>query len=295
MHKATQPYWLSSPALAFYCLFVAAPLAATLLLSLNGYQDGIGILPVLSSGNYVEILSDPYFHGIFARTLYLALTVTLVCILIGVPEAYILYRMQPPWRGLFLMVILGPLLIAVVVRTLGWALIFGGAGVLSQSAQALGLADRPVSLMYTMTGMVIALVHVLVPFVVIAVWAALQRLDRNIELAGESLGAGQFTILRRLVLPQVVPGIVSGSIIVFSLAATAFATPAIIGGRRLKVVATLVYDEFLNTLNWPLGAAVAVIMLLANVGLVVTYSRMMERRRDQRQKKVPLAFTEKTV
>src|SRR5262249_55242156 len=108
--------------------------------------------------------------------------------------------------------------------------------------------------------------------------AALQRLDPQIENAAASLGAGQATILRRIVLPQVLPGVLSGAIIVFSLAASAFATPAIIGGRRLKVAATLAYDEFLNTLNWPLGATVATLLLLALVTIIVGCNRLLERR-----------------
>ena len=132
--------------------------------------------------------------------------------------------------------------------------------------------------MFTETGMVVALAHVLMPFMVLAVWAALQRLDPQIENAAVSLGAGPFTILRRIVLPQVMPGVLSGAIIVFALAASAFATPAIIGGRRLKVAATLAYDEFLNTLNWPLGAAVAVLLLVALVLIVVGSNALVERR-----------------
>ena len=86
------------------------------------------------------------------------------------------------------------------------------------------------------------------------------------------------TALRRVVLPQVMPGILSGSLIVFALTASAFATPAIIGGRRLKVVATTAYDEYLNTLNWPLGAAIALLLLLANVVVIMSYNRVIERR-----------------
>ena len=97
---------------------------------------------------------------------------------------------------------------------------------------------------------------------VISVWASLQRLDPQVENAAVSLGASSLTVLRRIFLPQVMPGILSGAIVVFALAASAFATPAIIGGRRLKVASTLAYDEFLNTLNWPLGAAVAVLLLI---------------------------------
>ena len=113
---------------------------------------------------------------------------------------------------------------------------------------------------------------------VISVWASLQRLDPQVENAAVSLGARPFTVLRRVVLPQVMPGILSGAIIVFALAASAFATPAIIGGRRLKVAATLAYDEFLNTLNWPLGAAVAVLLLIALVAIIVGSNRLVERR-----------------
>jgi putative spermidine/putrescine transport system permease protein len=124
---------------------------------------------------------------------------------------------------------------------------------------------------------VIALVHVLAPFVVLSVWAVLQRLDPQIENAAASLGASQATILWRIVLPQALPGILSGGIITFALAASAFATPAIIGGRRLKVASTLAYDEFLNTLNWPLGAAVAVLLLVAIATVVIGCSRLVER------------------
>ena len=113
---------------------------------------------------------------------------------------------------------------------------------------------------------------------VIVVWAALQRLDPQVENAARSLGASQATILGRVVLPQVMPGLLSGGIIVFALAASAFATPAIIGGRRLKVASTLAYDEFLNTLNWPMGAAVAVLLLVALVLIIVVSNRLIERR-----------------
>jgi putative spermidine/putrescine transport system permease protein len=132
--------------------------------------------------------------------------------------------------------------------------------------------------MYSETGIVIALTHVLIPFMMISVWASLQRLDPAIEHAAVSLGAASFTVLRRIVLPQAVPGVLSGGIITFALAASAFATPAIIGGRRLKVASTLAYDEFLNTLNWPLGAAIAVLLLIANITIILGCNRLLERR-----------------
>jgi putative spermidine/putrescine transport system permease protein len=118
----------------------------------------------------------------------------------------------------------------------------------------------------------------MLPFMVLAVWTALQRIDPQIENAAISLGASPLTIARRIILPQIMPGVLSGAIIVFSLSASAFATPAIIGGRRLKVAVTLAYDEFLNTLNWPLGAAVAVLLLAALVLIVAGSNALIERR-----------------
>ena len=228
------------------------------------------------------MFGDDYFYEVFFRTFRIAVLVTLICAVFGTPEAYILNRMRAPWKGLFLLVVLGPLLISVVARTLGWALLFGGeTGLINKALLGLGVISAPIPFMFTETGVVIALSHVLMPFMVLSVWAALQRLDPQVENAALSLGAAPPTVLRRVVLPQVLPGLLSGSIIVFALAASAFATPAIIGGRRLKVASTLAYDEFLNTLNWPLGAALAVLLLVALIAIIVGCNRLVERRYAQ--------------
>ena len=276
------PYVQSAPALLLFIGIVLIPLGMTVLLSFHDFSMSKGIQEVFIFRNWQEVLFDDYFHEVFLRTLRVALWVTAICVVFGAPEAYILSRMRRPWRGIFLLVILGPLLISVVARTLGWALLFGGkTGFINKALLRLHVIDTPIAFMFTETGMVIALAHVLMPFLVLSVWAALQRLDPQVENAALSLGASQLTILRRVVLPQILPGVLSGAIIVFALAASAFATPAIIGGRRLKVAATLAYDEFLNTLNWPLGAVVAVALLLALVLIIVGANRIIERRYAQ--------------
>jgi putative spermidine/putrescine transport system permease protein len=273
------PYLLSLPALLLFVGIVVIPIAMTVLLSFHDWGQYKGIEPVLILKNWREVASDGYFHEMFLRTFRIALLVTVLAAVFGAPEAYILNRMRAPWRSLFLLIVLGPLLISVVARTLGWALLFGGSsGVINKALINLGLIAAPLPFMFTETGVVVALTHVLLPFMVLSVWAALQRLDPQVENAAASLGAGQATILRRIVLPQVLPGVLSGAIIVFALAASAFATPAIIGGRRLKVAATLAYDEFLNTLNWPLGAAVATLLLLSLLAIIVGCNRLVERR-----------------
>jgi putative spermidine/putrescine transport system permease protein len=272
------PWLLSAPALLLFAAMLLVPLALTALLSFHVFDGTRGVLPDLTVANYLEVLGDSYYHEIFLRTSGLALAVTALTVLLGVPETIILARMQSPWRALFLIVILGPLLISVVVRTLGWAILLGNNGLINEALQWMGIVDEPIKLVFTLTGVVIALTHVLIPFMVISVWAALQKLDPQVENAGLAFGASPFTVFHRIILPQILPGILSGGIIVFALAASAFATPAILGGRRLKVVATAAYDEFLSTLNWPLGATIAVLLLIANVIIIVGCNRLVERR-----------------
>jgi putative spermidine/putrescine transport system permease protein len=272
------PWLLAGPALLLFVGIVLVPIAMTVLLSFHDWGQYKGIETIITLKNWREIATDSYFFEIFLRTFRIALLTTVISVLIGAPEAYILNRMAAPWRGVFLVIVLGPLLISVVARTLGWALLFGSTGLINVTLVRLGIVATPVQFMFTETGVVIGLVHVLVPFVVISVWASLQRLDPQIENAAVSLGGSGLTVLRRIVLPQVMPGILSGAIVVFALAASAFATPAIIGGRRLKVASTLAYDEFLNTLNWPLGAAVAVLLLIALAAIIVGSNRLVERR-----------------
>jgi putative spermidine/putrescine transport system permease protein len=273
------PYLLSFPALLLFIGIVLVPIAMTILLSFNRWDRMQGILPVFVLTNWTEVFVDGYFREMFLRTFRMAALVTLLTMALGAPEAYILNRMHPRWRGPCMLIILGPLLISVVARTLGWALLFGGnSGVVNKALMELGVIGAPIPFMFTETGMTIALAHVLMPFMVLAVSASLQRLDPQVENAASSLGASHATILRRIVLPQIMPGVLSGAIIVFALAASSFATPAIIGGRRLKVASTLIYDEFLNSLNWPLGAVIATLLLVGLIAIIVGSNRLIERR-----------------
>jgi len=255
---------------------VVLPLVLTAILSFHIYEESTGVRNEFTLANYAAVFFDSYYLEIFWRTLRLAALTTLICALLGVPEAYILARMRHPWRSIFLLVIIGPLLVSVVVRAFGWSMLLGSGGLVVQAGQALGL-DVP-RLLFTETAIVIALVHVMMPFMVIPVWTALQRLDPSVEAAAWALGASHFTALRRVVLPQVSLGVLSGSLIVFGLSASAFAIPGLLGGRRLKMAATVVYDEFMLQLNWPLGAAIAVTLLVANLVIMLGYNRVIETR-----------------
>jgi len=271
------PWAMSAPALLLFAVMLAVPLLLTTILSFNAYNVDSG--PVAGSftlEHYVHIVTDSYYYEIFWRTLWISGLVTLICIAIGAPEAYILSKMRAPWRSIFLLIILAPLLISVVVRAFGWSMLLGPEGLINDIFRLVGIG--PVKLLYNETAIVIALVHVMLPFMVIPVWTSLQKLDPSVESASLSLGASHFTTLRRVVFPQVLPGILSGSLIVFGLAASSFAIPGLLGGRRVKMVATLIYDEYLHELNWPLGAAIAFVLLAANLVIMLGWNRMVEGR-----------------
>jgi putative spermidine/putrescine transport system permease protein len=270
------PAAMALPATILFAGLVLTPLALTLILSFHVYDHATGVQDAWTIGQYTTVLTDPYYYEIFLRTFRLSALTTLICIVVGAPEAYVLSRMRSPWRSVFLLVVLAPLLVSVVVRAFGWSMLLGPTGLVNEATQALGLGR--VRLLYTETAVVVALVHIMVPFMVIPVWTSLQKLDPATEQAALSLGASHATVLRRVVLPQILPGLLSGSLIVFGLAASSFAIPGLLGGRRLKMVATVVYDEYLNSLNWPLGAAIAVILLAANLAIMLGYNRIVEGR-----------------
>lgn len=261
---------LCLPAITFLIAFFIGPLLLNAGQSLQRPDGGVGLT------QYVRALGDSYYLGVLGATVLLSAAVTLATLMLGYPLALAIARSSGRTKSLLIFLVVTPLLINVVVRTFGWMVILGRSGLVNGLLKMLGL--ETVDIASGWFAIWLALVHVLLPFMVISVWASLQRLDRKVPLAALSLGAGQGTVFLRVILPQVIPGILSGSLIVFALASSAFATPAIIGGRQLKVVATATYDEFLSTLNWPLGAAIAVCLLVLNATLMLSYNAILERR-----------------
>jgi putative spermidine/putrescine transport system permease protein len=272
---ARAPWLLSAPALVLFACLLLVPLALTAVLSFQVFDHATGVKNSFTLAHYAAVLTDDYYLGIFWRTFWISGLTTLICVAIGAPEAYVLSRMGNPWRSILLLVVLAPLLVSVVVRAFGWSMLLGPEGLVNHAFRAAGLPTMRI--LYTETAVIIALVHVMLPFMVIPVWTSLQKLDPGVENAALSLQASHFTTLRRIIFPQVLPGVLSGSLIVFGLSASAFAIPGLLGGRRLKMVATVVYDEYLHELNWPLGAAIAFTLLLANLVVMLSYNRVVER------------------
>ncbi|MHB2250776.1 ABC transporter permease [Pseudomonas fitomaticsae] len=260
------------PAVITFLIVFAVPMVLIFKLGVST-EDGS-----FSLENFFSIAGDEYYQEIFARTFKLAALVTLAAVAIGIFEGYYLNGLSGRMRMLVLMAILGPLFVSVVVRTLGWQIILGNNGPISYVLQAIGLAKGPADLLYGELAIFIGLLHMVLPYMILNIWTALMSYDDKTEKAARSLGAGSGTVFFKIVLPQIMPGVLSGALTVFALSMSAFATPALLGGRTTKVVATAVYDEFLSTFNWNLGATIAIILLALNIFTAFFLNKWVERK-----------------
>jgi putative spermidine/putrescine transport system permease protein len=217
--------------------------------------------------NYQKLI-DPYYFGVLLRTLRVSLITTLVTACLTYPVAIYIEQLKPRAQAVMLLIYMAPWLVNVVVKAFGWSLLLSSNGVINQTLRALGLIDSPLRLMLNETGILIGLVHGHFIFVLLPVWAALSALDPNLRWAAATLGARPWHIFWRVTLPLTLPALFAGLMINFTMNMTAFATPALLGGARARVVSYLAYEVNLVDLNWPLGSAMAVVLLVITLGLV---------------------------
>jgi len=268
--------WLLLPALLVLLTCFALPMGTILVYSFGRSAPGTLFIPDLTLHNYASLLTTPVYFKVMLRTLRLGIIVTLLALVIGYPYAYVMARGRPWLRTGLLLAVLLPLLVSVVVRTLGWIVVLGLDGPVNQALQALGLTSQPVKFLFNETGIIIGLLHVYFPFMVLPLSSVLQKLDPQLEEAARTLGAGYPTVFRRVILPLSVPGIAAGSMLVFTLSVAAYVTPALMGGAGINVMATLVAQQILVLVNWPLGSAVAVALVLITLVVVAGYNRFLE-------------------
>lgn len=268
------PVLLFAPCVVIYLALFIWPQVSLLGTSvLDGGQ--------LSAGNYARFFGDSYNWLLLGRTLWLGLSVTLITLVLGVPVAYVLARMQSRWAGILLIVTTFPLLVSAVVRSFGWMVLFLRNGVVSTMLVALGLSDGPVQLMYTLTGVTIALAQVLLPLMVLTLHGVFRSIDRDLEYAAMSLGAAPALALWLVTLRLARGGIVAGSLLVFSLAISAFATPSLVGSARANVMATAIYEQTIELLDWPFAATLASILLVVVLAISLAYGAALDDARER--------------
>jgi ABC-type spermidine/putrescine transport system permease subunit I len=269
---ALVPVLLFAPCLAIYLALFVWPQVSLLATSLVDTRQN------LTTEHYVRFLGDSYYWELLGRTLLLGVIVTLIALVLGVPVAYVLARMQSRLAPFLLILTTFPLLVSAVVRSFGWMVLFFRDGLVSNLLLSLGLIDRPFQLMYTLAGVIIALAQVLLPLMVLTLHGVFKSIDRDLEYAAMSLGAPPLLALWIVTLRLARGGIVAGSLLVFSLAISAFATPSLVGGARANVMATAIYEQTIEMLDWPFASALATILLIMVLGLSIIYGALLEGR-----------------
>ena len=227
--------------------------------------------------NYRFLLTRPLYLQVFLRTFIVGVSVGLLDVALGFPLAYFLVRTRSRWKGVLIALSLAPLLASVVVRTYGWYIILNRFGVANDALLAFGLLDERIAFMPSTGAIVVGLAHALLPYTVLTIMSSLNGINPNLESAAMSLGATRTRTFFEVVLPLSLPGIAGGFVLVFSIAISAYATPAILGGPATQVAATAIYNFIIQLLDWSLGAALAVILIVSSLALLYAASRLGSR------------------
>lgn len=272
--RRLMPWMLLAPVLLVMLAAFVMPMLTFFQYSFYSFERG-RLIEDFSLDTYVEFVTDPYYHMVILDTLKMSSITTLVSICIGYPLAYALWRLSRPALQKWLAVIIfSPILVSVVVRTYGWTVLLSDQGPINWFLQQVLLFPEPVRLVFNLTGVVISLTHVFLPFVVFPIFSVMQRIDPNLREAAMDLGAGWWTTFRRITFPLTLPGLVSGAQIAFTLSLGAFVTPQILGGGRILILPLQVYTAT-TEINWPLAAVGGMALLVLAMAAVLISNRLL--------------------
>lgn len=266
------------PAVLVVAALLIGPMVLLARISLNQYSPTQLMIEATTAQNYVAAVADPYYRGVMATTLVMALACTALTLALGFPAAYRLARMESRWKSLATVLTLIPLLVGNVVRAAGWMGLLGNEGLVNATLQVLRITSEPLKLIYTPGAVVIGTVAVVLPYMILTLSSVIEGIPRAVEEAAANLGAPAVTVFRRIIWPLALPGTVAGCVLVFILCMNTYATAVLLGGSQFKMMAPAVYDQFSKGMNWPFGAALAFILLFATLSLTVVGTAFVGRR-----------------
>lgn len=264
--------------LAFLAVFFFGPLVWMMLVSLSLQVFGRAPELVFTFTNFARLLGDPfYLKNTVWLTLKLALASTALSLIIGYPIAYFISEANPRWRGLLITIVVIPLWVNVVIRTFGWGVILMDSGVLNTMLVHLGVVARPVRMMFTQSGVLIGLTQIAIPYIVVPLIGVLGGIDPALREAAHSVGANRWKAFWRVTFPLSVPGVAAGTLIVFSLNASAFAIPAMMGGGRVRMMGLMAFEQAATLGNFPYAAAIGISLLVLSVVCIAAYTTALNR------------------
>jgi putative spermidine/putrescine transport system permease protein len=224
---------------------------------------------------YRQIFRVPVYLQVLLATFKVSALVTIVCLALGYPLAYMLATRRPRTAQLLIIIVVLPFFTSIIVRTYAWMVLLGRNGMVNQYLMVLGLTDKPLLLLYNQAGVVIGMSYVLLPYMVLTVYSVMRSIDPGLVRAAHSLGASRLQAFRRVFLPLSLPGIAGGTLLVFILSLGFFITPALMGGPGDMMIAMLIEREVEITLNWSFASALAVILLALTLAGFAGYNRIV--------------------
>lgn len=261
---------------AWLGLFVLVPNGLVLAASLLRRDETGFVELALDIDNYARLL-DPIYLKVFGHSLLLAALATLICLLLGYPFAYLLARLRPALRPLLLTLVIVPFWTNSLLRTYAIRALLAAKGLLNNGLLALGLIDEPVRLLYTPYAVMIGMVYVLLPFMILPLYSAIEKLDQRLVEAAADLGAGPVRRFMAVILPLTLPGIIAGSLLVFMPALGVFFISDVLGGSRELLIGNFLKDQFLDARDWPFGAAASVVLMVLLSAFLVLYQYSLKR------------------
>ncbi|WHZ14400.1 MAG: spermidine/putrescine import ABC transporter permease protein PotB [Nitrospira sp.] len=270
------PCWLAVPGLIWMALFFLVPLGLVFAISFASRGTYGGILWEFTFANYLDLF-HPLYGKILGQSMWYAGLTTAICFVLGFPLAYAIARSPARLQPFLLLLVMLPFWTNFLVRTYAWMVLLRQDGLINRFLTALGAVDRPLELLYTPTAVVIGLVYGYLPFMVLPLYVAVERLDPLLVEAAWDLYASRWAVFTRVVLPLTKPGIVGGCMLVFIPSVGSFITPDLLGGARSMMIGNLIQHEYLVVRDWPLGSAVSFVLMAVVMAAVVLYYRQASR------------------
>lgn len=262
--------------LGLFASFVL-PLIYMVRMSFNaGEPNGI-VHETFTFETYMRALADPYYWKVTVDTFWMGMATALFCVLVSYPIALFLARTSTKWKGVLIALAIAPLLTSAVVRTFGWMVILGNQGLINTTLMDMGLITTPLVLSNNMTGVIIGLVEIFMPYAILVMISGFGRISTELEEAAGSLGASKAKVFARITLPLSLPGVLMAFLLVFVLSISTFITPRLLGGGVVQVLATEIYDQTTGLLNWPFAAALSMILLVLFGTVIGIYSAAIRK------------------
>jgi putative spermidine/putrescine transport system permease protein/spermidine/putrescine transport system permease protein len=261
---------LSLPAIIAVCVVIVIPVGWLFSLS---FLDSFGQLSLV---NYQKMIEYKSYMRVFRTTFNVSFLTTFLCILIGYPLAYFLSQVPKKYVGLLMLTVLLPFWTSLLVRTYAWLVMLQRNGLINNFAIDLGIWDTPVKLAHNLNGTLIGMVHIMLPFLVLPLYAAMRRIDRQALQAAANLGATPMQAFWQIFVPLSLPGVVAGSLIVFVLCLGFYVTPAVLGGGKVILVSMQITAILEDQFNWGAASALGVVLLVATFIVLLVASRFLK-------------------